>query len=47
MNLMWASLSSSGDVVRHWLSRSYDRQLNLCLHDMALTQIRQNTLGRA
>jgi transposase len=38
---------SSGDVVRHRLSRAGDRQLNLCLHVMALTQIRQDTLGRA
>ncbi len=34
---------SSGDVVRHRLSRAGDRQLNLCLHVMALTQIRQDT----
>jgi len=32
---------SSGDVVRHRLSRAGDRQLNLCRHIMALTQIRQ------
>ena len=38
---------SSGDVVRHGLSRAGDRQLNLCLHVMALTQIRQDTPGRA
>jgi transposase len=38
---------SSGDVVRHRLSRAGDRQLNLCLHVMALTQIRQHTPGRA
>jgi len=38
---------SSGDVVRHRLSRAGDRQLNLCLHVMALTQIRQDTPGRA
>jgi transposase len=37
---------SSGDVVRHRLSRAGDRQLNLCLHVMALTQIRQDTAGR-
>jgi transposase len=30
---------SSGDVVRHRLSRAGDRQLNYCLHVMALTQI--------
>src|SRR5277367_5455830 len=38
---------SSGDVVRHRLSRAGDRQLNLCLHVMALTQVRQDTQGRA
>jgi transposase len=38
---------SSGDVVRHRLSRAGDRQLNYCLHVMALTQIRLNTPGRA
>ena len=38
---------SSGDVVRHRLSRDGDRQMNYCLHVMALTQIRQNTPGRA
>jgi transposase len=37
---------SSGDVIRHRLSRAGDRQLNLCLHVMALTQIRQDTPGR-
>lgn len=37
---------SSGDVIRHRLSRAGDRQLNFCLHVMALTQIRQNTPGR-
>src|SRR5271170_6303233 len=38
---------SSGDVVRHRLSRAGDRQLNLCLHVMAITQVRQDTPGRA
>jgi len=38
---------SSGDVVRHRLSRAGDRQLNMCLHVMAITQVRQNTPGRA
>jgi hypothetical protein len=33
--------------VHHRLSRSGDRQLNFCLHVMAMTQIRQNTRGRA
>jgi transposase len=37
---------SSGHVIRHRLSRAGDRQLNLCLHVMALTQIRQDTPGR-
>ncbi|WP_102418031.1 IS110 family transposase [Mycobacterium sp. 4858] len=37
---------SSGDVVRHRLSRAGDRQLNACLHVMALTQIRSDTPGR-
>jgi transposase len=34
---------SSGDVVRHRLSRAGDRQLNSCLHIMAITQIRHDT----
>ena len=38
---------SSGDVVRHRLSRSGDRQLNCCLHIMAITQIRMDGPGRA
>jgi transposase len=38
---------SSGEVVRHRLSRAGDRQLNFCLNVMAITQIRQNTPGRA
>jgi transposase len=38
---------SSGDVVRHRLSRAGDRQLNFCLHVMAITQIRRDTAGRA
>ncbi len=37
---------SSGDVVRHQLSRAGDRQLNSCLHVMAITQIRRDTPGR-
>jgi len=39
--------ASSGDVVRHRLSRAGDRQLNFCLHVMAITQVRQDTPGRA
>jgi transposase len=38
---------SSGDVVRHRLSRAGDRQLHSCLHIMAITQIRHDTPGRA
>jgi transposase len=38
---------SSGDVVRHRLSRAGDRQLNCCLHIMAITQISHDTPGRA
>jgi transposase len=38
---------SSGEVVRHRLSRAGDRQLNYCLHVMAMAQVRQHTLGRA
>ena len=35
------------DVVRHRLSRAGNRQLNCCLHVMAITQVRQDTPGRA
>lgn len=38
---------SSGDVVRHRLSRAGDRQLNCCLHTIAITQIGRDTPGRA
>jgi transposase len=38
---------SSGDVVRHRLSRAGDRGLNHALHMMALTQIQGRTAGRA
>ena len=37
---------SSGDVVRHRLSRAGDRQLNCVLHTMAITQICRETSGR-
>jgi transposase len=37
---------SSGDVIRHRLSRAGDRQLNYALHVMAITQIRHDTPGR-
>jgi len=39
--------ASSGDVVRHRLSRAGNRQLNYALHVIALSQIRSNTPGRA
>lgn len=39
--------TSSGDIVRHRLSRAGDRQLNCCLHTMAITQISRDTPGRA
>jgi transposase len=38
---------SSGDVVRHRLSRAGDRQLNCCLHTMAITQTQRDSPGRA
>jgi transposase len=37
---------SSGDVVRHRLSRAGDRQLNCCLHTMAITQLQRDNPGR-
>jgi transposase len=37
--------ASSGDIVRHRLSRAGDRQLNLCLHVMALTQFGRTPLA--
>jgi transposase len=39
--------ASSGDVTRHRLSRAGDRQLNCCLHTMAITQIARDSPGRA
>lgn len=39
--------ASSGDVTRHRLSRAGDRQLNCCLHTMAITQIARDTPGRS
>ncbi|MGC2564948.1 MAG: hypothetical protein WA488_04330 [Mycobacterium sp.] len=38
---------SYGEVVRHRLSRAGDRQLNFCLHVMAIAQVRRDTPGRA
>jgi transposase len=37
---------SSGDVIRHRLSRAGDRQLNCCLHTMAISQIQRDGPGR-
>jgi transposase len=39
--------ASSGDVIRHRLSRAGNRQLNYCLHIMAITQLSHDTRGRA
>jgi transposase len=39
--------ASSGDVTRHRLSPAGDRQLNCCLHTMAITQIAHDTPGRS
>jgi transposase len=38
--------ASSGDVVRHRLSPAADRQLNCCLHIMAISQIQRDSPGR-
>ena len=34
-------------MVRHRLSRAGNRQVNCCLHVMAIIQVRQDTPGRA
>lgn len=39
--------ASSGDVIRHRLSRAGDRQLNFALHMVAICQARQHPDGRA
>jgi transposase len=39
--------ASSGDITRHRLSRAGDRQLNCCLHTMAISQIARDTPGRS
>ncbi|MFI5959338.1 transposase [Cryptosporangium sp. NPDC051539] len=39
--------ASSGDHVRHRLSRGGNRQINRVLHTMAVVQLRNATLGRA
>jgi transposase len=38
--------ASSGDVVRHRLSRAGNRQLNHALHMIAICQVRHDTQGR-
>jgi transposase len=38
--------ASSGNTVRHRLSRGGNRQLNACLHRIAITQIRHPTRGQ-
>lgn len=39
--------ASSGDVVRHRLSRAGNRQLNHALHMVAICQVRHDTQGRS
>ena len=39
--------ASSGDRVRHRLSRGGNRQINMVLHMMAVVQLRNRTEGRA
>jgi transposase len=39
--------ASSGDNVRHRLSRGGNRQINMALHMMAVVQLRNSTQGRA
>ena len=39
--------ASSGDQVRHRLSRAGNRQINRVLHIMAVVQLRNPTQGRA
>ena len=38
--------ASSGDVIRHRLSRAGNRQLNYCLHIKAIAQLSHDTRGR-
>ena len=38
---------SSGDQIRHWLSRAGNRQINRALHIMATVQLRTRPIGRA
>ena len=39
--------ASCGEVIRHRLSRAGNRQLNCCLHVVAIIEVRQNTPGRS
>jgi len=39
--------ASSGDLVRHRLSRAGNRQINRVIHVMAIVQLRNHTIGRA
>jgi hypothetical protein len=39
--------ASSGDQVRHRLSRKGNRQINRVIHIMAIVQLRNQTIGRA
>jgi transposase len=46
-DLLGARVASSGDQVRHRLSRIGNRQINRVLHIMATVQLRNPTEGRA
>jgi transposase len=37
----------SGNTVRHWLNRGGDRQLNVALHRIAITQLQRESPGRS
>ena len=39
--------ASSGQVIRHWLSRAGDRKLNHALYMMAMVQVRRPSAGQA
>jgi transposase len=39
--------ASSGQVIRHWLSRAGDRRLNHALYMMAMVQVRRPSAGQA
>ena len=38
--------ASSGQVIRHWLSRAGDRKLNHALYMMAMVQVRRPSAGQ-